>query len=114
MRVLVCGGRAYSNKERLFIVLDAMRKKWGDVTIISGAQRGADSFAAEWAMDRGLPLEWYQAKWRDFGNIAGPVRNLKMILEGKPDVVVAFPGNTGTNDMKRQARQYNIRVIEVQ
>ena len=36
-----------------------------------------------------------------------------MLDDGKPDMVVAFPGGRGTEDMMRRARNAGIRVIEV-
>lgn len=61
-----------------------------------------------------MPVEKYPAQWDIYGKQAGVLRNLQMITEGKPDVVVAFPGGAGTANMVRQARAYRIRVIEVE
>ena len=36
-----------------------------------------------------------------------------MLDEGKPDLVIAFPGGKGTADMARRAREAGIEVIEV-
>ncbi len=36
-----------------------------------------------------------------------------MIDEGKPDLVIAFPGRRGTADMKARALKAGIAVIEV-
>ena len=44
---------------------------------------------------------------------AGHIRNQQMIDEGKPDLVVAFPGGAGTADMIRRAKKHNLKVIEV-
>ena len=59
MRVLVCGGRDYDNREELYAVLDWIDCSWegpgtfGPITvIISGHARGADSLAEQWAKDR--------------------------------------------------------------
>ena len=46
-------------------------------------------------------------------NVHGHIRNQQMIDEGKPDLVVAFKGGTGTADMTRRAKKHNIKVIEV-
>lgn len=35
-----------------------------------------------------------------------------MIFEGKPDLVVAFPGGAGTADMVSRARRAGIDVLE--
>lgn len=36
-----------------------------------------------------------------------------MLKEGKPDLVIAFPGGNGTKDMVTKARKAGIEVIEV-
>jgi hypothetical protein len=36
-----------------------------------------------------------------------------MIDQGRPDLVVAFPGGRGTADMVRRARAAGISVIEI-
>jgi Lhr-like helicase len=36
-----------------------------------------------------------------------------MIDEGKPDLVIAFPGGRGTADMVGRARKAGIRVVEI-
>jgi hypothetical protein len=53
------------------------------------------------------------ADWGQYGAPAGPIRNKTMLTQGRPDVVLAFPGGTGTADMKRQARRAGVRVVEV-
>ena len=37
----------------------------------------------------------------------------QMIDEGKPDLVVAFPGGRGTQDMIKRAKGHHIKVVEV-
>ena len=39
------------------------------------------------------------------------MRNARMLAEGKPDLVVAFPGGRGTADMVAQARKAGVRVV---
>lgn len=96
MRVLVCGGRNYSNKKRVYDILDNLE----DVDlIIEGGARGADRLASEWAADREISSIRYNAEWDKYGKAAGYKRNLKMLNEGKPNLVVAFPGGKGTNNM---------------
>jgi hypothetical protein len=99
-RLLVCGGRTYADRERLYYVLDAYHKKFGISVLIHGAARGADSLAAEWAHNRGVDSRSYPANWQLYGRRAGFVRNAQMLEEGKPDDVIAFPGGKGTaNDV---------------
>lgn len=106
MRTLVCGGRGYglTSDERAFIFahLDALVPP--ATFVIAGGARGADSVAVEWARARGIPSEVYRADWNKHQNAAGPIRNTEMLVEGKPDRVVAFPGGKGTADMLKKAR----------
>jgi hypothetical protein len=111
MIVLVCGGRDYSDRTRLYRLLDFNRAK---ITgIVHGAARGADCLAADWAYSRGVPLTAYRADWKKYGKLAGLLRNHRMLAEAKPDLVVGFPGGRGTAHMMGIAREAGVRVIDV-
>lgn len=84
-----------------------------NVTIISGGAVGVDSVAIDWAVINWCPFMKFEADWNKHGNAAGPIRNQRMLSEGKPDLVVAFPGGKGTAHMKRLARTVKIKVVEV-
>lgn len=108
MRVLVCGGRDYADQAYVNAVLDysaAQAKLVGDPidAIIHGGAPGADSLAHEWAESRGVEAVVFKADWSQ-GRKAGPLRNSKMLAEGKPDALIAFPGGRGTADMVAKAR----------
>ena len=55
----------------------------------------------------------FPADWKTYGRAAGPLRNARMIAEGKPDLVLAFPGGRGTADMTRKARAAGVEVRAV-
>lgn len=113
VRVLVCGGRDYSDRERMFAVLDKLHGEAGIDVIIHGAYRGADTLADDWARARGvLPLP-FPADWENHGSFAGPMRNTRMIQEGEPDICIAFPGHGGTADCTKKARRAGIEVIQI-
>ena len=119
MRVLVCGGRDYRYARRIFFELDSVRITFGLTVLIHGAAPGADRIAGQWAAKHGIPVEDFPADWFPHGkdggrdNSAGPKRNARMLAEGRPDLVVAFPGASGTNDMIQRARAAGIRVQEI-
>lgn len=113
MRVLVCGGRDYRDAAHLDRVLQQINAEGAIDTIIHGAARGADQLGEAWGLRWGKNLEPYPADWGTFGLSAGPRRNAVMLRDGKPDLVVAFPGGKGTADMVRRARRAGVRVIEV-
>ena len=110
IRVLVCGGRDFHDQEYGFFALDQIARI---VAIIHGASTGADAIAELWAASCSIPTEKFKADWDLFGNAAGPIRNLKMLKKGKPDMVVAFPGGHGTANMVKIARDAGVLVLEV-
>lgn len=86
----------------------------GITTLIHGGAPGADALAATWAIEHDITCSTYVADWFKHGRAAGPIRNEAMLIEGRPDCVVAFPGGRGTADMVRRAKAAGVRVIEVQ
>lgn len=111
MRVLVCGGRAFTNEGLLGSTLE----KIPDIkTIIHGGARGADSLAGLCARLNNIEEEVYYADWDTYGKAAGYIRNKTMLEDGKPDIVVAFPGGKGTAMMVKLAREAGVEVIEVE
>lgn len=113
LRVLVCGGRDYADRDAVFSVLNVLQAERGIALLIHGAARGADSLGAEWAASRGIEVLRFPvtpAMWHTQGKKAGPLRNGRMLAEGNPDGVVAFPGGPGTADMIRQAEAAGVKV----
>ena len=106
--ILVCGGRNYNDRRKVYETLDAQEEPF---RIIHGAARGADSLAADYARDRNIPATAYPADWRRHGSSAGYVRNRRMLEEGRPDLVIAFPGGRGTAHMAKTAREAGVPVI---
>lgn len=112
-RVLVCGGRSFVERELAFAVLNQLHQDETIACIIHGEQTGADTLALEWALHASIPHQLFAADWRRYGAAAGPIRNRRMIVEGKPDLVIAFPGGPGTADMVKQANLAAIPVYPI-
>lgn len=134
-RVIVTGGRDYEDKDKVYAVLTALYDEIGEFILIQGGASGADRLADRWARDT-LTLdpfhqEMYPADWegpcdpflcrmnhrrkRGTGTYcpaAGPRRNQKMLDLGA-DLVVAFPGGTGTADMVHRAQKAGVEVRRV-
>ena len=111
MKVLICGGRDFDDRA---LVGKTLTPRRADITeIIHGAARGADTLADEWAQVWGIPSRAFPALWRRHGRAAGPIRNQRMLDEGKPDLVIAFPGGKGTADMVERARGAGVAVQEI-
>lgn len=114
MLTLVCGGRTFSDESYLDHFLTSYRHSI--TSIITGAQRkrhtlpngaayfiGADWLAQEWAINNEIDYLGFPAKWKLFGDIAGPARNAEMAdyIARQPGnkQCIAFPGHNGTRNM---------------
>lgn len=125
IRVLVCGGRNYDNQVAVDRELDRLFEQHGGcMVVIHGDACGADACANAWAMAKrvtgaSVTIERFPAQWRGangkgpLDRSAGPLRNHRMLRQGKPQLVLAFPGGRGTADMVDRARAAGVPVVEV-
>lgn len=91
-----------------------MHAKRPFAVLIHGCATGADIMAGEWAKANGIPVLEYPALWKLHNKRAGPIRNVQMLEEGNPDLVVAFPGGRGTAHMVGIAKpKLFVEVIEL-
>jgi len=109
---LVCGGRDYQRSPDFIQGMHSAIQHFGYKAVISGSRNppgltlpdihsafGVDDMAMAYARDYHLPARNFPADWDRFGNAAGPIRNKRMLDEGKPDMILAFPGGRGTRNM---------------
>lgn len=103
LRVLVCGSRTWTDEQLISTTLHGLHDKFGIAAIIHGDCRGADDIASRSLHGVGIERIAFPPDWKKYGTPAGPIRNQKMIDEGKPDIVLAFAYDlwysTGTRDM---------------
>ncbi|MBR0481197.1 MAG: DUF2493 domain-containing protein [Firmicutes bacterium] len=105
MRVVVTGGRAFSDRS---LVETALSSLPADTVIINGGCSGADALCSEVAEYLGMHVRTFPANWKRYGKKAGPIRNGQM-LRGA-DLLLAFPGGKGTANCIMQARIKGIPV----
>lgn len=113
MKMLVCGGRTYSNNRRMAEVLDELARRFLISKVVHGAARGADTLAGLWARANKIEEKAYPADWRKHGLSAGPIRNEAMLQQEHPDIIVAFPGGPGTRDMLRRTVKSEAKVYVI-
>lgn len=116
MRIIVCGGREYSDVARLRAVLDEFHGNKSIEHVAHGDARGVDRWAAAWAQKHGITTTSYPADWQRYGRAAGPIRNREMLRAEMAlglTMVVAFPGGKGTRDMCSQACAAGVMVYSV-
>lgn len=113
MRVLIYGGRDFVPTDLDYSWLNDMFKDHarGEITVISGEARGADTAGRIWATASGHEVERYPADWDTHGKAAGFIRNQQMLDSGV-DLAVQFPGGRGTEDMRSRLNKAGVKVVE--
>lgn len=113
MRLLICGGREFTDVEYAIPLMMRLHNNIPVDVVISGKAKGGDSLGVAWANELGILVDAYpisKADWKTLGKAAGPIRNQQMLDEGKPDAVLALPGGNGTAHMVEIAQKAGIPV----
>lgn len=113
MKVIVCGGGDYAFMSSVFEALDNIHDKVGITELAHGDANGVDKLSGEWAAKNNVGCTAYPANWKQLGNAAGISRNQRMLVEFKPDMVIAFHGGRGTADMVARAEREGVKIFTV-
>ncbi len=110
MRILICGSRNWIKLDAIENVLNQFDPR--RTIVLHGMAHGADTQAGIIAIDKGFDVETYPAEWDKYGRFAGFKRNIQMLDEGKPHLVIAFQldNSRGTQHTINEARKRNIPV----
>ena len=84
-RIIICGDRFYSNYRRIEAALREERELIE--LAINGGAKGADTLADSACRLLRIPRDRMDAKWREEGLGAGPIRNIRMKVK-----LLEFPG----------------------
>lgn len=109
-RVIVAGGRDFTDYPTLRDMLDKVLVNLDNVVIVSGSAHGADRLGEQYAKQRGLKLVMFPADWESNGKAAGPIRN-RMMAEYSDYLVAFWDGKSkGTKNMIDTAREEGLQV----
>jgi hypothetical protein len=103
-KVLITGDRNGVEGGIIFDVISELCQTHDDLVIVHGAARGVDLAAEAACKTLQVPYFGFPARWKRYGNPAGPIRN-RFMLTSNPDIALglAFHDNikesTGTKDM---------------
>lgn len=107
-KMLVCGSRDYIDGDFIASVLD----EWPDTIthLCHGGARGADTLAGAWASKHpSIEVVVYRAQWAQLGRSAGPVRNIQMLEQFRPDAVLAFK-NGFDQSLRRGGTEHMVKI----
>jgi hypothetical protein len=110
MRLLITGGRKFTDRGLMWSVLDRLHAEHHFTLLIHGDARGADRLAGEWAGERGIPVLICPADRKRDGLAARPKRNRRILAEN-PDLVVAFSHDSESGHMTLVAEDAGVKVI---
>jgi hypothetical protein len=118
MILIVCGDRHWTDKNRIYEVLNKLPKEYDKTIIIEGSATGADTLAFEWSKEHSITCINVPANWELHGASAGSIRNRRMFKDfGKIDEVIAFHNDfwnsKGTKDTVNYALSEKIPVLLV-
>jgi hypothetical protein len=110
MKVIVCGSPQFKYAAFVRRELDRLHEELGFTDLLQSGEPGVAKFARDWAATRPEIRRFVcRALYEKHGAAAGARRNAKM-MNWKPDLVIAFPGNAVTADLVRQATAAGVPV----
>jgi hypothetical protein len=110
MKVIVAGGRDFSNYELLLESCNHYLQNQSEIEIVSGTANGADKLGEKYAEEKGYQIKKFPADWDKYGKSAGFKRNTEMAEYS--DVLIAFwdGKSKGTSHMINTAKNKNLKV----
>lgn len=110
MNIIIAGGRDFNDYELLKLNCDSMLRKLTDITIVSGAAKGADSLGERYANEKGYKLIRKPADWDTHGKSAGYRRNEEM-AEISQGLIAFWDGKSkGTGHMINIAKDKGLQI----
>ena len=111
-RIIVCGGTDFDDYDYFTRKMDMMLKSYGNIKLVSGHAKGADSFVEIYAAEKDIPIQVFPAEWKRYGRTAGPIRNRAMLvyaMEETPAVIAFWNGKSrGSGNMLKLAKDHGV------
>jgi len=73
--IAIIGSRDFNDSKKAFYLIDKLAENYEKITLISGAARGADKIAEDYARERNINIKVLPADWEKHGKAAGFIRN---------------------------------------
>lgn len=107
---MVTGGRNNYDWSKLWDALDVFKP----FSLIEGGATGWDEGAYRWAeYHPGTRLRTVRAPWEHMGNSAGMARNIYMLDQFMPDILIAGTGGRGTEGCMAAASARGVPILKL-
>ena len=113
LRVIVCGGRDFTDKTMLSRVLWYVHERRGLAEVIHGGQRGVEQMANRFAFEQGLHRVEVRA-WSKYGNPRAILHRNSQMFDLRPHGVIAFPGDANSRTVVQSARERGVPVLDAE
>ncbi len=110
MKVIIAGGRGFSDFQLLYAKCEEILANKTDVEIVSGTAKGADKMGEHYAKLKGFTVKQFPAEWDKYGKSAGYIRNKDMA--DYADILISFwdGESKGTKHMIDLATERNLSI----
>ncbi len=110
MKVIIAGGRDFSNYPLLKQKCDYYLQNHKNITILCGKAKGADTLGEYYGIENKFKIEYYPAKWDIHGKASGVIRNKEMA--NKADALILFwdGKSKGSKNMLEEAKLKNLKI----
>jgi predicted Rossmann-fold nucleotide-binding protein len=71
IKIGIVGARIYTNKEAVKKIVEQCIEKYGEIKVVSGGARGADTLGKEVALEKGLPYVEYNPAHENWNEYSG-------------------------------------------
>lgn len=114
MKIIVCGSQDYQDKQLLTKTLRDYTQRHKVSIIVLGQAHGAETMAAEWAMQNNVRLSIVPTNRKMQGFEATVERNTRIVESNRDAVAVLhFMGCENSEDLCQRALRNNIVVDDV-
>ena len=110
-KVIIAGGRDFSNYELLKTKLDKILSNINQpIQIVSGTANGADTLGERYAKERNYQIKQFPANWNTYGKRAGYLRNEQMAKYADACVCFWDYKSRGTKHMIDLASSHDLKL----
>jgi hypothetical protein len=101
VRLCIAGSRYFFNKEEIFKIIDCYYSLETGLPsqVLCGCAPGVDRIGALWAEQHKIPIRFFPANWKKWGNYAGPKRNEEMAALANEVLVIRREDSKGSLTM---------------
>ena len=110
MKIIIAGGRDFSDYELLKEKCDYYLQNHSEIEIVSGTAKGADSLGEKYAAERDYPIKRFPAEWQRLGRGAGHIRNAQMADYADVCIIFWDGKSKGTKNMIKIANKRGLKI----